>query len=392
MWKKSAAMMPSDCVVRNWRQVGPERRGAGSMPAALRISARGVVPLCGDEPAVPGKQGAEGDREDLFPVVPGYQPGQGGEPEPVGRLIADRSGQLATQDRVLVPQHQQFRLLRRPATQEPRWNSEQLLGHLVQQGHDHGGHDPSGLTAPGSPAAMTFRAAQGVGALPSACFEQPPSTNLSSITVSSRSAALPLASRARNSHNTEEPNPASSNSSPGAYFQSMRVRTASAACRRRGSRRSAAPTPGPTAPVTDPGGRRLGTARRIPRPRAARPTGLGPASPVCPSDTRPAPSALSSRGSADSSLAATTSQSTPWNCLPATVLAHHQLPHDPASPPESGGLVSGRDDPLLLARRTPGPRTTPMANLAFPCRMTDISPNGDRGSISFQVNIGRSGN
>ncbi|WP_257232342.1 glycoside hydrolase family 15 protein [Streptomyces sp. Rer75] len=60
-----------------------------------------------------------------------------------------------------MPQHQQFRLLRRPATQKHRWNSEQLQGHLAQQGHDHGGHDPSGLTASRSPAAMTFRAAQG---------------------------------------------------------------------------------------------------------------------------------------------------------------------------------------------------------------------------------------
>jgi hypothetical protein len=123
--------------------------------------ARGVVPLRGEEPAMPGKQGAGGDREDLTPVAPGNQPGQGCEPEPVGGLIADRSGQLAAQDRVLVPQHQQFRLLRRLATQEHRWNSQQLPSHLVEQGHDHARHDPSELTAPRSPAAMTFRAAPG---------------------------------------------------------------------------------------------------------------------------------------------------------------------------------------------------------------------------------------
>ncbi len=74
-------------------------------------------------------------------------------------LIADRSGQLAAQDRVLVPQHQQFRVLRRPATHEHRRNSEQLPGHLVQQAHDHGRHHPSGPTTPRSPAAMNFRAA-----------------------------------------------------------------------------------------------------------------------------------------------------------------------------------------------------------------------------------------
>lgn len=37
-WKKSTAMMPSAWAVRNSRQVGPVRRGAGSMPAAWRIA------------------------------------------------------------------------------------------------------------------------------------------------------------------------------------------------------------------------------------------------------------------------------------------------------------------------------------------------------------------
>jgi hypothetical protein len=37
-WKKSAAMMPSAWAVRNSRQLGPDRRGAGSKPAAVRIS------------------------------------------------------------------------------------------------------------------------------------------------------------------------------------------------------------------------------------------------------------------------------------------------------------------------------------------------------------------
>ena len=36
--KKSVARMPWAWVVRNCRQVGPLRRGAGSMPARLRIS------------------------------------------------------------------------------------------------------------------------------------------------------------------------------------------------------------------------------------------------------------------------------------------------------------------------------------------------------------------
>lgn len=46
MWTKSQAMMPSACAVRNSRHVGPLRRGAGSMPAAVRIS-QTVVELTG---------------------------------------------------------------------------------------------------------------------------------------------------------------------------------------------------------------------------------------------------------------------------------------------------------------------------------------------------------
>jgi hypothetical protein len=37
-WRKSAAMMPWAWAVRNWRQVRSERRGAGSIPVACRIS------------------------------------------------------------------------------------------------------------------------------------------------------------------------------------------------------------------------------------------------------------------------------------------------------------------------------------------------------------------
>ena len=36
-WAKSTARIAWACAVRNCRQVGPDRRGAGSMPAPLRI-------------------------------------------------------------------------------------------------------------------------------------------------------------------------------------------------------------------------------------------------------------------------------------------------------------------------------------------------------------------
>ncbi len=35
--KKSQATMPRACACRNWRQVGPARRGDGSIPAVRRI-------------------------------------------------------------------------------------------------------------------------------------------------------------------------------------------------------------------------------------------------------------------------------------------------------------------------------------------------------------------
>ena len=42
--------------------------------------------------------------------MPGDQPGQRREPQPVARLVADPAG-LPAQHRVLMPQHQQFGVL-----------------------------------------------------------------------------------------------------------------------------------------------------------------------------------------------------------------------------------------------------------------------------------------
>ena len=35
-WAKSTARIAWACAARNWRQVGPDRRGAGSMPGGLQ--------------------------------------------------------------------------------------------------------------------------------------------------------------------------------------------------------------------------------------------------------------------------------------------------------------------------------------------------------------------
>ena len=54
---------------------------------------------------MPGQECGRGDGEDVGPSGPWDQRGQGGEPGPVRRFIAD-SGDLAAQHRILVPQHE----------------------------------------------------------------------------------------------------------------------------------------------------------------------------------------------------------------------------------------------------------------------------------------------
>jgi hypothetical protein len=109
----------------------------GSCWRASGASMGDVVPLSGHEPAVPGEQGAGSDSEDRPPAAAIYQPGQAGEPEPVRGFVTYRGRQLSPKDRVLVSQHEQFGVPRQLATQQHRWDGQQLPGHLVQQRHDH---------------------------------------------------------------------------------------------------------------------------------------------------------------------------------------------------------------------------------------------------------------
>ena len=55
-----------------------------SAPAAC-----GVVPLPGDQPAMPGQDRGRRDRKDLGPARTRQQPGQGRQPHPIGRCVAD---------------------------------------------------------------------------------------------------------------------------------------------------------------------------------------------------------------------------------------------------------------------------------------------------------------
>jgi len=60
---------------------------------------------------MPGKERRRCHREDFGPAVTRYEPGQRGEPDPVGRLVTYPAG-VAAQHRVLVPEYQQFGILR----------------------------------------------------------------------------------------------------------------------------------------------------------------------------------------------------------------------------------------------------------------------------------------
>lgn len=87
---------------------------------ASGASSRGVVPLPGDEPAMPAEHRAWRGWEDLAPARTRYQPGQRGEPESVRRLVADRASQLPTKHSVLMPKHKQFRIPRRLTAEQHR--------------------------------------------------------------------------------------------------------------------------------------------------------------------------------------------------------------------------------------------------------------------------------
>ena len=54
---------------------------------------------------------------------------KGSEPEPIGWLVADRAGYVSAQHRVLMPQHEKFRM--RPQREQP-WHSRQAC---TESGH-----------------------------------------------------------------------------------------------------------------------------------------------------------------------------------------------------------------------------------------------------------------
>jgi hypothetical protein len=91
-----------------------------------------------DQSPVPGEQCRRGHPEHLTLPTPGDQPRQVREPQPVARLVADPAD-LAAQHRVLVPEHQEFGILRHLAPGQHHQTAEQTTYDQVEDRKDHSG-------------------------------------------------------------------------------------------------------------------------------------------------------------------------------------------------------------------------------------------------------------
>ena len=118
---------------------GCRGRPSGTPPA-------GVVPFACDQSPVPGEQRRRGHREHLAPPLPGDQPGQCREPQPVRRLVADPAD-LAAQHRVLVPEHQELGILGHLTPGQHHQAAEQTAHEQVDDREDHSAMIPTRKTA-----------------------------------------------------------------------------------------------------------------------------------------------------------------------------------------------------------------------------------------------------
>ena len=101
-----------------------------------------VVPRASDQSSVPGEQRRRGHREHLAPSAPGDQPGQGREPQPVARLLADPPD-LTAQHRVLMPEHQEFGILGHLTPGQHHQAAQQTAREQVGDGEDHSAMIPA---------------------------------------------------------------------------------------------------------------------------------------------------------------------------------------------------------------------------------------------------------
>ena len=188
--RQSTARIPAAWACRNCRHVGPDRCGAGSMPAARRISRtvdgaavmpsfvsspwirrhprsgfslasrttrRATLGTTGGRPglrrflvsylprgqlAVPGQERCWRHGEDIGPAPAGEKPGQRSEPHPVSRLVPHTPG-IAAQHRVLVPEHQQLSFLRPVPAEHQDSQAEYLTNQQVDDLEQHPASQPS---------------------------------------------------------------------------------------------------------------------------------------------------------------------------------------------------------------------------------------------------------
>ena len=101
-----------------------------------------VVPSACDQLSVPGEQRRRGHREHLAPSAPGDQPGQGREPQPVARLVADPPD-LTAQHRVLMPEHEEFGVLGHLTPGQHHQTAQQTAHEQVGDGEVSLSDDPS---------------------------------------------------------------------------------------------------------------------------------------------------------------------------------------------------------------------------------------------------------
>lgn len=133
--QSSSPVSPARVVVSQAKDELRDRRVCGWPSAGT--SACAVVPCSGDESAMPGQDRRGLDREDCVPAASGEQRGQPGEPETICWLVTDLAGDLATEDGILVLEHEQLCVLGGVTAQHHRWNGQQSSGQSVQQRHSH---------------------------------------------------------------------------------------------------------------------------------------------------------------------------------------------------------------------------------------------------------------
>ena len=109
---------------------------------APRLAPLARVVLLRRQPAVPGQQRRWRHGEDFGPAPARYKPRQRGEPGPVGGSVPHPAG-VSPQHRVLVPEHQQFSILRQVAAEHQDGQAECPACEQVDDLEQHPASQPS---------------------------------------------------------------------------------------------------------------------------------------------------------------------------------------------------------------------------------------------------------